>query len=219
QQNDESYREINEPTQHRRNRHDQTRKVDFSNQVLIADQTIARGSQRVRKDLPRKQRAKSKHRIGNAVGRHACEPSKEHTENDHHEQRLNDGPRRAQSGLLVVHFEVAPSEEIKQLAIVPEFAQFNPGPRARWCDSKRSRLSRLLDRATLPSRNTSARNSSGNSSSRGIGGSRYSTRRQTPSSRRRSTTASIGARYGASSYRHAPPATRHRPSLRSEHRP
>ena len=73
--------------------------------------------------LPRKERTIDEDWIRNAVRRNLSELAEEQTEHNHHEERLNDGPGSAQRGLLVANLNVAPGQEVEQLAIVPQLAQ------------------------------------------------------------------------------------------------
>ena len=51
------------------------------------------------------------------------QPAEEQTEHKHHEQRLDDRPRRPERGLLVAHLDIAPGQEIEQLAILRKLAE------------------------------------------------------------------------------------------------
>src|SRR5713226_7715885 len=99
----------------------------------------------MREQLPRQQRAVSKNRIRKAVGRDAGQIAKEQTEDHHHEERLNDGPRGAQYRLLVAHLDVAPNQKVKQLAVLPKFLQPDRSPsRLRPYEKRRQGLDRGL---------------------------------------------------------------------------
>ena len=42
---------------------------------------------------------------------------------------------RPERGLLVAHFDIPPSEEVEQLAVLPQFVQLQRNPAARWFDA------------------------------------------------------------------------------------
>ena len=76
--------------------------------------------------------------------------TKKDAEDDHREERLDDGPGRADYRLLVAHLDVAPREEVQQFAVVPDLAQIHGHPTTRRLDDNfvRARLSiRAGDRA------------------------------------------------------------------------
>jgi len=49
-------------------------------------------------------------------------------EDDHRDQRLPDDPQRAENGLAIPDFEVAPDEDAEELAVGPDFAQVKRAP-------------------------------------------------------------------------------------------
>ncbi len=125
------------PSEHRRERHYQTRKVNLRDQVLVGDETIARFGKGVREELPWHEGAVNENRIRNAVRGHASETAEEETEDKHQEERLDNRPSQAERSLLVAHFDITPNEKIKQLAIIPNFPQVERFPRFRWADRER----------------------------------------------------------------------------------
>ena len=62
--------------------------------------------------------------IRKAIRGHPGQMAKEQAEHHHGHERLNNGPARTQGGLLVTDFDVAPNQEIKQLAIFPKLPEF-----------------------------------------------------------------------------------------------
>ena len=56
--------------------------------------------------------------------------SKEEAEYHHREERLNDGPGGAQRSLFIAYLDVAPDEEIKQLAVFPKLVELERDPAA-----------------------------------------------------------------------------------------
>ncbi len=62
-----------------------------------------------------------KHGIGKAVGGYLPQLAEEQAENEHGEEGLDDRPCGAERGLLVANLDVAPDEEVQQLAVVTHF--------------------------------------------------------------------------------------------------
>ena len=75
------------------------------------------------KQLPWKQRAIDKNRIGNAVRGNAGKAAEKQTKDHHHEQWLNDRPGGPEHRLLVADFDIPPGEKVKQFAVFPEFSE------------------------------------------------------------------------------------------------
>src|SRR6266513_1920478 len=61
--------------------------------------------------------------IGEAVGGELGEAAEKESEDEHVENGLQDDPEDADGGLLVADLDVAPDEEVKQLAVGPDFAE------------------------------------------------------------------------------------------------
>src|SRR5207248_11488831 len=91
----------------------------------------------MREQLPRQQRAIDKDWIRNAIRRNLAELPEEQTEYNHHKERLDDGPRRAERRLLVTHLDVAPGQKVEQLAILPKLAEADRHPTFRRTDKER----------------------------------------------------------------------------------
>src|SRR5262245_9686840 len=91
------------------------------------------------KQLPRQQGAETEDWIRNSIGRHFGEATKEQAKNEHHEKRLNDGPGCAQYRLFVANFDIAPGQEVQQLAILPQFAKTDCGPTTRRVNAERGK--------------------------------------------------------------------------------
>src|SRR6266536_4970658 len=104
--------------------------------MRAADKAIRRLAETVCKKNPRNQRRKRKDRIRNPIGRHLPEASKKDTEDHHRQERLNDGPGRAERGLFVTHLDVAPDKKVEQLAIFPKLIEFERNPALRGRDAK-----------------------------------------------------------------------------------
>ncbi len=78
--------------------------------------------------IPRKEGRISEDGVGYAVGGNACKLAKKEGEDDHHEDRLDDGPRDAENHLLVTDLDVAPDEEIQEFTMIPQLSQPDSTP-------------------------------------------------------------------------------------------
>src|SRR6266851_5469869 len=105
-------------------------KIDFCDQRSVADQAVPRLPERAGKIRPGNQRRVKEKGIRNAAAGNVGHPSEEKRENEHCKERLDDRPGRAKGGLLITHLDVAPSEEVKQLAEMPKFGRPFPFGRA-----------------------------------------------------------------------------------------
>ena len=63
--------------------------------------------------------------------------AKKEAEHHHGAEGLNDGPGSAERGLFVTHLDVAPDEEVEQLAVFPKLVQPKRNPAFRRRDAKR----------------------------------------------------------------------------------
>ena len=61
--------------------------------------------------------------IGEAVGGELGEAAEEKSEDEHGEDGLENDPEDADGGLFVADFDVAPDEEVEELAVGPDFAE------------------------------------------------------------------------------------------------
>ncbi len=128
EQHDKGQHEIDHAGEHGGDRHGQPREIDLRDQVGAAHQAVGGLGQPVGKECPGHQRRVGEDRIGDAVRRHARQAAKEEAEDHHGQEGLDDGPGRAQHRLLVAHLDVAPGQEVEQLAIVPQLAQLERDP-------------------------------------------------------------------------------------------
>ena len=58
------------------------------------------------------------------------QPVEHQREDDHGQERLQDGPDDPEHGLFVADEDIAPGEEVEQLAVRPQFAQVKSSPTA-----------------------------------------------------------------------------------------
>jgi hypothetical protein len=54
------------------------------------------------------------------MGRHFGDSAKHNSKDDHREERPKNCPDDADSGLLIAHADISPSEDIEQLAVAPD---------------------------------------------------------------------------------------------------
>src|SRR5690606_916114 len=122
--------EVDQFRENRGERNDESRKIDFLNHSGIDDETGAGVGHRIGKVGPGDEGDEGENRVGNAVGRNAGEASENDRENDHRENRLDDRPADSEDGLGVADFDVAPDEEVKQVAVSGEFLEVDQLPAA-----------------------------------------------------------------------------------------
>ena len=115
--------EVDERRDDRRHRNEQPREIHLRDDVLVAAERRAAAAQRRREVGPRHERRQREDRVGQAVGRHLRQLAEEDREDDHRHQRLDDRPGGAEHRLLVADLDVAPDEEIQQLAVRPDFRE------------------------------------------------------------------------------------------------
>ncbi len=120
--------EIHQPGGHAGERHHQAREVHLGNQVAVGHQALAGLGQGVGEQPPGQQRRQGEDRVGHAAGRQLQEVAEDQAEQPHGEQGLQDRPGGPQGGLLVAHLDIAPGEEVEQLAVAPQVAQLQREP-------------------------------------------------------------------------------------------
>ena len=79
------------------------------------------------KNVQGKQAAVGEERVRQPVGGHPGEPAEEDREDHHRHEGLQDRPGGAERGLLVAHLDVAPDQEVEQLAVLPELPELEAG--------------------------------------------------------------------------------------------
>ena len=84
-------------------------------------------------ELPRQHRGKHQHGLRHTGSAHAHH-APERNEHEHGDRRTDHRPRDADRGLLVAHGQVAPREEVHQLAITPQVAPVIGRRQARFDD-------------------------------------------------------------------------------------
>src|SRR5262249_22946955 len=104
-------------------RDDQAREIDFGDQVGVADQAVAGFGERGGEELPGQQSGEHEQRVWDVGGRRQLGDFAEHErEHDHRDERPDQGPGDADDSLFVADEDVAPGEEIEQLAVPPKVA-------------------------------------------------------------------------------------------------
>jgi hypothetical protein len=113
--------------------------IHFGDEALIFDDHIRGGRERVGEVGPGDQRGEIEDRIGQAVGRKLGEAAEEQSEDEHVEDGLQDHPHDANSSLFVTDLNVAPDEEVEELAVGPDFAEAELEEAAGRLDAKSGR--------------------------------------------------------------------------------
>ena len=104
-------------------RHDQPREIDLADEVGVADQAVGGVAEAGREEGPRQHAGEHHQRIGGgAVGGQLGDAAEDDGEDHHGQKRPDHRPRRADHRLLVAHRQVAPRQDVEQLAIAPEIA-------------------------------------------------------------------------------------------------
>ncbi len=120
---DEADQEIDERHDHRRRRHDQPRKIHLADQVGIADQAVRRLAQAAREEGPGQHPREHHQRVrGVAVGGQLGDAAEDDGKDHHRQNRPDHRPGRADDRLLVAHRDIAPRQDVEQLAIAPQVA-------------------------------------------------------------------------------------------------
>src|ERR1051326_2212371 len=127
---------IDERGKGRRNRDNDSGKVDSCNQLLIRYQTVCRVRNSTREELPRKQRSEREQRIRNSFGRDSGKAAEEDAEYDHHREWLKNRPDDSQSRLLVANLNVAPRQKVNEFTVRPQLAWIKQPPAGSRLDFK-----------------------------------------------------------------------------------
>ncbi len=130
------------PDDHGRQGKHQAGKIDLGDHVLLVHHHAGGVLQRAGKVHPGKQGAVVKDGIRQPVRIHLGQFAEEKAEHHHGHEGLNHRPGRADGGLLVANLDVAPDEEIEQLARRPKLLEIDVQPPARRSDPQHRRLNR-----------------------------------------------------------------------------
>ena len=104
----------------RRERDDETRKIDLGEQPGVRDERGRDGGQGLREVRPGKEVAEVEHLARDAVGWDFGDFAEDDGEHEGGDERLDDEPGRPEHGLLVFGDEVAADHEVEQVAVVDE---------------------------------------------------------------------------------------------------
>ena len=89
--------------------------------LAVADQALAGRGERRGEEHPGEHGGEDHEGIGRgAFGGQPGHLAEDHGHDDHRQERLDDGPGDADDGLLVADGDVAPGEDVEQLAVAPE---------------------------------------------------------------------------------------------------
>ena len=119
-QDDERDQKIHEADDDRAGRENQAWEVDLAEHVRVGNQAVAGLGERAGKELPGKHGGKDQDWIRDAIGGQFCESAKNETENNHRQERAQNGPENPDDCLLVADQNVAPCQERKELAVAPK---------------------------------------------------------------------------------------------------
>ena len=120
--------EIHQGSERGSDRHDDSWKVHPGNQLLISDQAVCRFRDCAREQLPWKQRSQREERIRNAVRRNSSKTAEENAEDNHHRERLKNGPDDSQCSLLIADLDVAPRQKVNELPVRPQLTRIQQPP-------------------------------------------------------------------------------------------
>ena len=122
---DEADGEVHEAGKSGGDGEDEAREIHFGDEALVFDDDVGGGLERVGKVGPGDERGEVEDGVGQAVGGELGEAAEEKSEDEHVEDGLENDPEDADGGLFVAYLDVAPDEEIEELAISPYFAEAN----------------------------------------------------------------------------------------------
>lgn len=101
---------------------DEPGEVNFLDDVGVFDHAVGRAGEAGGEKIPEQQPAEVEDGRRCPVGRHAEAPVEKQGEGRHQQQGLEQHPEETEGGLLVLHLDVAPGEEVEEFAVPPEFA-------------------------------------------------------------------------------------------------
>ena len=97
--------------------------IEYASLDELREQEIRSQGHLHRRHQPIGQHAgEGEERIGHAFGRHLYDVAEDDRENDHREQRLQNGPAGAEQRLLIKHLQVAHHEHAQEFAVTPDGA-------------------------------------------------------------------------------------------------
>ena len=140
-QQDEGDCKVHQACQQAGDRHQETGEIHLCDEVCIANQAVAGFRQRKGEQLPWKQSAVGENRIWHPIRRHLGKPPEDYAEDHHGHKRLKKSPSGAEGRLLVSDLDIAPAEEVKQLAIFPKTSEIQHAQTATGLDVRDAELS------------------------------------------------------------------------------
>ena len=90
---------------------------------MVLDDDVGAGLEGGGEVGPGNKRREIENWIGQTVGGKLGQAAEEKSENTHGHERLEDNPSDADDGLFVADFNVAPDEEVEELAVSPDFGE------------------------------------------------------------------------------------------------
>ena len=122
------------------NRQNHAREINLCDHALLVDDDAGRGLHSGGEIHPRQKSTVIKNWIGQSLRWYFCQLPEKQAEDNHRQHRLKNGPGRADHGLLVANFNVAPHKEIEQLPVGPQFPQVQSEPAAPRLDADNGNL-------------------------------------------------------------------------------
>src|SRR6267143_5959544 len=120
---DEADGEVHKAGKRGRNGKNEAREINLGDEPLVVDDDVGGHLEGVGEIGPGDESGEVEDGIGEAVGGELGEAAKKESEDEHVENGLQDDPEDADGGLLVADLDIAPDEEVKQLAVCPDFAE------------------------------------------------------------------------------------------------
>src|SRR5216683_1442385 len=115
--------EVHEAGKRGGNGKNEAREINFGDEGLAVHDDVGGHLQGVGEVGPGDESGEIKNGIGEAVRGELGEAAEKESEDEHVEDRLENDPQDADDRLFVADFDVAPDEEVKKLAVGPDFTE------------------------------------------------------------------------------------------------
>src|SRR5216683_3071888 len=134
-ENHEADGEVHQAGKSGGNGKNEAREINFGDEGLAVHDDVGGHLEGVGEVGPGDESGEIKNGIGEAVGRELGEAAEKEGEDEHVEDGLENDPQDADDGLFVADFDVAPDEEVKELAVGPDFTEAKLEKAARRLDA------------------------------------------------------------------------------------
>ena len=125
QQSDENHgadEQIEQRGRHVAERQNLAREIDFRHELGVRDERVRRVGEAGRDEAPQQEPAEGEERVRHAVGLHACDAAEHQREDQHHRDRLEDGPPEAKHRLLVPNADAMDAQRSQEIGILRELS-------------------------------------------------------------------------------------------------